>query len=135
MAPKKTIKDEAWRSEFKRLWDELVPPQGQADTVQGEMIRAAGRLADEAYRNGNINFDKGHRLMCKYLRKHLSDPEVFTPDEIAEIDSCVDRFLDARNPDVRLSGSCHHLIAEKVVKWCHWEPNMIPHLANPALRR
>jgi hypothetical protein len=38
------MSDGDWRTEFKRLWKELVPPEGQADTVQGELIRALGRL-------------------------------------------------------------------------------------------
>lgn len=45
-----------WQAEFARLWDELVPPRGQARTVQGELIRCVGRLTDEAYRNGNQNW-------------------------------------------------------------------------------
>lgn len=129
------MRKEEWRSEFNRLWDELVPPEGQANTIQGELVRASGRLADEAYRNGNLNFDKGYRLLCGYVREHLTDPEVFAPEEIAEIDRCIDRFLDAKHPDVRLSGSCHHVLREKIVKWCHSKPDLIPNIANPALRR
>jgi hypothetical protein len=52
------MSDADWRTEFKRLWKELVPPEGQANTVQGELIRAVGKLKDEAFRNGNQNFGK-----------------------------------------------------------------------------
>jgi hypothetical protein len=124
-----------WRSGFKRLWNELVPSQGQATTVQGELIRAAGRLSDEAYRNGNINFDNGHRIMCKYLRANLDDPTVFSAVEIAEISECIDQILDAEHPDLRGSASCHYRLAEKVVQWCESKPGPIPHQPNPALRR
>jgi hypothetical protein len=122
-----------WRSEFNRLWKELVPPQGQAKTVQGELIRAVGRLADEAYRNGNINFGTGHKILCEYIRLNLKDPAIFDADEIQEIDRCIDEILDAEHADLRGSASCHYRLTEKVVKWCESKPDPIPHQQNPAL--
>jgi len=126
---------EAWRSEFQRLWKELVPATGQATTVQGEVIRAVGRLSDEAYRNGNYNFDKGHRLQCKYLRENLEDPAVFSEAEIQEIDQWIDRVLDAKHPDLSGSSSPYYRLAEKAVAWCKAKPDLIAHQLNPALRR
>ena len=123
-----------WRSEFKRLWAELVPPRGQAQTVQGELVRAAGRLSDEAYRNGNINFGKNHKMLCEFIRRNLEDPEVFSCAEIKEIDRCIDEILDAEHPDIRGAESCHYRLAEKVVKWCELKPDLIPHKPNRALR-
>ncbi|MFD3274338.1 hypothetical protein ACE3MS_30040 [Paenibacillus dendritiformis] len=46
-------------NEAKYLWQTYVPKQGQAETVQGELIRAIEKLRGEAQRNGNINWDKG----------------------------------------------------------------------------
>jgi hypothetical protein len=127
--------NENWRSEFQRLWRELVPATGQAKTVQGELVRAIGRLSDEAYRNGNINFDKGHRIQCEYLRKNLKDRAVFSEAEIQEIDQWIDRILDAKNPDLSGSSSPYYRLAEKVVAWCKAKPDRIAHKENPALRR
>jgi hypothetical protein len=123
-----------WRTEFKRLWGELVPPQGQAKTVQGELVRAAGRLSDEAYRNGNINFGKNHKILCEFIRLNLEDSTVFNSEEIAEIDRCINEILDAEHPDIRGSASCHYRLAEKVVRWCESKPDLIPREPNPALR-
>ena len=129
------MKSKNWRSEFKRLWDELVPAQEQATTVQGELIRAVGRLSDEAYRNGNINFDKGHRMLCDYIRVNLKNPAIFNADEIHEIDQWIDQVLDAEHPDLRGSESCHYRLAEKAVKWCQSRPDLIPRKPNKALHR
>ncbi|MFC5861760.1 hypothetical protein ACFPT7_05610 [Acidicapsa dinghuensis] len=126
---------EAWRSEFQRLWTELVPTTGQATTVQGELVRAIGRLSDEAYRNGNYNFDKGHRIQCKYLRENLEDPTVFSETEIQEIDRWIDRVLDAKHPDLSGSTSPYYRLAERVVQWCKAKPEPIAHQLNPALHR
>lgn len=45
----------AWQEEFDKLWKELVPASGRAETLHGELIRAAGRLTHEYYNNGNFN--------------------------------------------------------------------------------
>jgi hypothetical protein len=80
------------------MWKELVPDSGQA--VQGELVRALGRLTDEAYRNGNINFDDGHRLFCEFLRVKPNDSSVFSAEEINEINRSIERVLDVEHPDV-----------------------------------
>jgi hypothetical protein len=129
------VTTETWRAEFQRLWKKLVPTTGQANTVQGELVRAIGRLSDEAYRNGNINFDKGHRILCKYLRENLKDPAIFTTDEIQEIDQCIDQVLDAKHPDLSGSSSCYYRLAEKVVRWCKAKPDLITRPPNPSLHR
>jgi hypothetical protein len=49
-----------WKQEQTRLWESLVPSQGQADTLQGELVRIAGKLTDQAFRNGNMNWDADH---------------------------------------------------------------------------
>lgn len=38
-----------------RLWKELVPKEGKAETTEGEVIRAIGRLVYEWCNNGNCN--------------------------------------------------------------------------------
>ena len=123
-----------WRTEFKRLWAKLVPPTGQAKTIQGELVRAVGRLSDEAYRNGNINFGKNHQMLCEFIRMNLEDPTVFDAEEIEEIVRCIEEILDSERPDIRGSASCHYRLAEKVVKWCELKPDLIPHKPNRALR-
>lgn len=48
---------------FNQLWEYLVPSSGQAITVQGEVIRIAGRVSDEIFCNGGINWDKHYQVM------------------------------------------------------------------------
>ena len=49
------------RAQFHQLWDYLVPPSGQAETAQGEIIRIAGRIQHEMLDNGCI---------CTHWRKN-----------------------------------------------------------------
>ncbi len=124
-----------WQSEFKRLWAELVPPFGQAKTVQGELIRAIGRLSEEAYKNGNANFDQDHTILCQFLREHLRDPSVFNEGEIEDIDRWIDRILDSKCPDTVGPGTCFAHLAEQVVRWCGSKKNLVPHELNTTLNR
>jgi len=124
-----------WQSEFKRLWAELVPPFGQAKTVQGELVRAIGRLSEEAYQNKNADFDQDHTILCHFLRDKLRDPSVFSADEIENIDHWIDRILDCKRPDTVGPETCFSHLAEQVVRWCGSKKKLLPHELNTALNR
>lgn len=48
-----------YQAEFQKLTEELMPAQGEASTVAGEMIRACNRLAYDFYNNGMGNNTSG----------------------------------------------------------------------------
>jgi len=81
--------------EATSIWSTYVPERGQADTVQGELLRAVEKLRDEAVRNGNVNWDAGHEALGRFLAKELASAEVFGPEALAEIEGNVQRALDA----------------------------------------
>lgn len=56
-----------WQKAHQELWDLLVPSQGSADTMQGEVIRITGRLSHEILDNGGINWDADFRKMLSAL--------------------------------------------------------------------
>lgn len=49
--------DEYTSDEFCELYDELVPERGKADSVAGEMLRAAGRIGYRYYNDGEFAYD------------------------------------------------------------------------------
>ena len=61
---------EEYAATAKYIWQNFVPTSGQAEFVQGELLRAIEKLRDEAHRNGNGNFHK------KYLGRKLSEDKV-----------------------------------------------------------
>ena len=71
------------QEQFNNLWDLLVPPQGSAKTVQGEVIRIAGRVRSEFYRNGGANWDREYRAMLNALIKHLGSHNSLSDDDLA----------------------------------------------------
>lgn len=127
--------DIKWWEEQPRLWNELVPRSGQAATVQGELIRCTGKLSDEAYRNGNINWGPGHERMLGFVGDTLTDFQTFTPDEIARATKAVAEIhANVDRPDVSGHGSPHYLLTEMAVRWCLANPEPIPHVIDPELR-
>lgn len=80
--------------EAKAIWMLFVPKSGQAETVQGELLRAVEKLRDGAIRNGNTNWDQGFEILLAYLGGHLLDPAVFSPDAIGRTEAILARLRD-----------------------------------------
>lgn len=58
-----------YRKLYDRLWDELVPHEGEASTEAGEIIRIISRIYYDVHNNGGCNFDvlKPERLQLMLL--------------------------------------------------------------------
>jgi hypothetical protein len=133
---KQRLKPYAWKKEQSRLWQTLVPADGQADTLQGELVRIAGKLTDQAFRNGNMNWDADHEKMWRFVGEHLDDPETFSKEERRLIRAKIEEIIrDQETPDLNGDGCAYYIITEKVVDWCIAHPTPIPHAKDPSLPR
>lgn len=61
------IKGSTWQEQLQDLWNQLVPAVGQADSVQGEMVRLNGVLSHEILDNGGMNWGKRFQTMIQEL--------------------------------------------------------------------
>jgi hypothetical protein len=59
-----TTNTTTWQKQHQELWDLLVPSTGSAETIQGEVIRITGRIANELDGNGGINWDDDYKKMA-----------------------------------------------------------------------
>lgn len=57
------------------IWKNHVPEQGQADTLQGELLRQIEKLRYEAQDNGNVNWDEDFEFFCTFLKYILCTAE------------------------------------------------------------
>lgn len=108
-----------WQKAHAELWDLLVPSTGAAATTQGEVIRIAGKLADEIHRNGGVNWRDAHRALAHHfhvLVQRGTPLEAATLDEIARLVGSL-----ARNAE----GDVDRL-AEVAVAWVRLNPTPIP---------
>ena len=125
---------------FGRLWKQLVPVGGEAETLQGEIIRSVGRLEDEYNRNGNVNWEPGgyHCEFVEFLKRHLADPATFAPSIVEEIKQAADQVrgaaedLDTEMFEGEEIGVQKHSADEalktlmiRAVEWCEKHPEPI----------
>ena len=78
-----TVTSADWRAQQVELWNLLVPVQGAAPVLQGEVIRITGRIANELLGNGGADWDDNYRLMVDALVTHLGSGN--RVPEIAEV--------------------------------------------------
>ena len=69
----------------KRIWKELVPKRGQADSLQGELLRQAEKLRNEARDNGNFNWDNNFEWFCDFISGTLQDSNLFDEKQMKTI--------------------------------------------------
>ncbi len=80
-----TVSSDDVTGQYRELWDLLVPAQGPAATVQGEVIRLVGRLGREILDNGSPNWDADFRAMTDALVAHLGSQVAADPVELADL--------------------------------------------------
>ena len=71
------------KKEFSRLWDYLVPVSGSAKTMQGEVIRITGKIADELYRNGGRNWNQEYQKMLDSLILYFQSADALSSEQLA----------------------------------------------------
>jgi len=118
--------------EAQAIWREFVPPSGQAATVQGELLRAVEKLRDEAIRNGNGNWDKGFKILLRYLEAHLLDRTVFSDAVCAETRGALRRLGFALLPV--MDDAVYDRLGDRVVDYYRHYGSK-PHTLNPDLLR
>jgi hypothetical protein len=122
-----TIQATVWQDQHRELWELLVPSKGAAKTVQGEVIRVTGRLANEWEGNGGTNWDQDYSQMATTLPSYLARGTPLKPAELAECQSIT--------RDLRKSGGAGTArLAELAVAWVLSNPKPMA-LEKPSYRR
>lgn len=125
--------DPDYAADARHIWKTYVPRRGQADTVQGELLRAVEKLRDEAQRNGNINWDEHHERLLTYMRERLAMSGLFDPATTAELTADLDRLADFEHP--LTDDGPFDRVTYRIVDWCRAHPEPVRHEEDPRLRR
>jgi hypothetical protein len=118
-------------NEARALWKAYVPKRGQADTVQGELMRAVEKLRDEAQRNGNVNWRDDHVILIDYIQDTLINSGLFDDAAVREIKSDTTRLLDYDHPET--AGEPYDRLTDRIVEWSRAHPDALPRQRNPRL--
>jgi hypothetical protein len=103
-----------WEDQHQELWQLLVPSSGAAVTVQGEVVRIAGRICDELERNGGINWDLAYRRMADAFVVHVASGVPLAEPLLRETRELV-AHLKRKNGDPRR-------LCELAVNWVAQNP-------------
>ncbi|PWB28398.1 ankyrin repeat domain-containing protein [Flavobacterium sp. HTF] len=102
-----------WKEQYEKLWELLIPSRGSSKTVQGEVIRIAGKVRDEIYRNGGGNWNIDFKKMLDAFFIHLSSNNSLPDDELAKADLII--------KDIRKNGDGEtdelNFLCELATKW------------------
>jgi len=115
----------------QKIWKELVPPIGQAGTVQGELLRAIEKLRDEAQRNGNINFSNSHKLLAQFISDSLINSTLFDKNEMAKIKSECKKLMKASDPYTE--DDVYDYLTDQVCVFFQKNKDLIQHEMNPEI--
>jgi len=70
---------------YAEYFAELVPDEGEADTVAGNVLRAVSALAGEDRRNGNLNWGDFYEQFVDFLETNLGKNSKRTLDDLAAV--------------------------------------------------
>lgn len=129
--------------ELSDLWKKLVPKEGEAETIQGEMVRAIGRIKGDYYRNGFGNWYPHYYKLSQFLATYLIDESTFKPFTLSVLRADI-RALNAYGSSVMAAGNpyetFHFSLFETtgieeaferldaaIVVWCKRHPELIPY--------
>lgn len=107
-----------WQDQHQELWALLAPSKGPASSVQGEVIRITGRVADEINRNGGGNWDNEYGKMTRAFLTHIGSG---SPLPEAERDRAKRLVAEVRSRE----GASREL-CELAVQWVKLNPTPVP---------
>lgn len=114
-----------FKAEAQQLWDDLVPYDGPAVTVQGELIRVVERLRYEAKTNANLNWSPlDYQRFCDFLEQALAVSPPFDEAAIAEIREDIAELRDFEHP--YFEDDLYERLADRVVEFHHFLGRLVP---------
>ena len=124
------VESGAWKEQFAELWELLIPSHGAAKTLQGEVVRIAGRVRDEMNRNGGCNWNRDYRMMLDTFVKHVASESALSDAELEEVKNLASSISPRGNFDeTSLDRLC-----ELATKWVLQNPEPIK-LETPKYKR
>ena len=76
---------DTWEKRYEQAWELLVPSRDKASTMQGEVVRIAGKVNDELLRNAMGNWDREYRKMLNAISGYLQQGNSLSENELSEV--------------------------------------------------
>ncbi|RED76718.1 ankyrin repeat domain-containing protein [Cohnella phaseoli] len=115
------LQKQNWKENFSDLWALLVPSSGSAQTAQGEVVRIAGKVRDEIFRNGGGNWGPYFKKMLDKYKEVLAAGNPLPSELLEEAGLVVDKVRRSGDGDEELNRLC-----EWAVIWVRQNPDPLP---------
>ncbi|MGL4695726.1 ankyrin repeat domain-containing protein [Enterococcus larvae] len=122
------LSTKTWQKQHEELWELLVPGSGSCQTLQGEVIRITGKVADEIFRNGGGNWDRDFNMMVHSLNNSFKTGTPLSENQLQET-ALLTKAIARGNGDEELAR-----LSELAVHWVLLNPTPIA-LEKPAYKR
>ena len=109
---------DTWEKRYEQAWELLVPSRDKASTVQGEVVRIAGKVNDELLRNAMGNWDREYRKMLNAISGYLQQGNPLSESELAEVSDIQKHILED-------DGSGTQRLCELATAWVVQNPEPI----------
>ena len=113
------------KEEFQSFWDLLVPPEGKAETVQGEVIRIAGRIEYEFLDNGCINWDEDFKKMLDAFLRYVQLGNGFSGDDLSAAELLVHLLKDNGDKGF-IDDNLTTVLCSCAIEWVKQNPETVP---------
>lgn len=124
-----TVSTTGWKKQFSELWGVLVPNGGAAASVQGEVVRIAGRIGHELQNNGGINWDNDFEAMCEAFGGHVRSGVALGTDALTVVDLAIASVHGGEYDSAAIDD-----LTEQAVEWVLANPERVD-LQPPNYRR
>jgi len=111
----------------------LIPSRGQAETVQGELMRCVDKLAWEAQNNGNGNWDEGFEKLLAFLRSTLVEDSDLPKKMKTQLRKDLKRLVQDDEPYTE--DDLYDRLTHAVIEFCRLNPQLIDKPNDPTLQR
>ena len=109
---------DTWEKRYEQAWELLVPSRDKASTVQGEVVRIAGKVNDELLRNAMGNWDREYRKMLTAISGYLQQGNPLSESELAEVADIQKHILED-------DGTGTQRLCELATAWVVQNPKLI----------
>jgi len=128
------------------IWKNLVPKSGQANSIQGEILRVIEKLREEAQGNGNINWDDRFEMFVDFLHNTLGHEKSFSKETKVSITADLERLINFLPPDKLENRSqasnlpyveddLYDRLTGHLISYCRQHPQVIPRQHDPSQYR
>jgi len=94
-----SVRTSSWQERHAELWNLLVPSSGPAATVQGEVIRIAGRISREVLDDGGMNWDDEFRAMSRAFVEYVSSGQPLSRGDLSDARAVVAELVKRGDGD------------------------------------